>query len=39
MDKPLTQKDFSEARAKVQPSVGKEDIKQYEQWMAEFGSA
>jgi len=39
MDKPLTNQDFEEAMAKVQPSVGKEDIKQYENWMNEFGSA
>jgi katanin p60 ATPase-containing subunit A1 len=39
MDKPLTNKDFDEALSKVQPSVGREDIKQYENWMNEFGSA
>eukprot|EP01127_Copromyxa_protea_P001988 TRINITY_DN11890_c0_g1_i1.p1 TRINITY_DN11890_c0_g1~~TRINITY_DN11890_c0_g1_i1.p1 ORF type:complete len:527 (+),score=119.83 TRINITY_DN11890_c0_g1_i1:33-1583(+) len=39
MDKPLTTADFREALSKVQPSVGKEDLKQYEQWMTEFGSA
>lgn len=39
MDKPLTNKDFDEALSKVQPSVSKDDIKQYENWMNEFGSA
>eukprot|EP01126_Amoeba_proteus_P064983 TRINITY_DN9163_c0_g1_i6.p1 TRINITY_DN9163_c0_g1~~TRINITY_DN9163_c0_g1_i6.p1 ORF type:complete len:248 (-),score=57.21 TRINITY_DN9163_c0_g1_i6:58-801(-) len=39
MDIPLTSTDFKEALSKVQPSVGKEEVKQYEQWMNEFGSA
>ena len=29
--------DFSEAIKNVKPSVGKNDLVEYEKWMAEFG--
>uniref|UniRef100_A0A7S3ZAK4 Katanin p60 ATPase-containing subunit A1 n=1 Tax=Lotharella globosa TaxID=91324 RepID=A0A7S3ZAK4_9EUKA len=36
---PITQQDFLEACKKISSSVGKEDLKKYEDWMKEFGSA
>eukprot|EP00163_Fabomonas_tropica_P034883 TRINITY_DN9940_c0_g1_i1.p1 TRINITY_DN9940_c0_g1~~TRINITY_DN9940_c0_g1_i1.p1 ORF type:complete len:577 (-),score=136.85 TRINITY_DN9940_c0_g1_i1:103-1833(-) len=38
METPVTSEDFDEAVQKVQPSVGKDDIKKHEKWAAEFGS-
>jgi len=35
---PLTQEDFLDTIQKVSPSVGKQDLVKYEQWMKEFGS-
>lgn len=39
MDRPLTKANFEDALSKVQPSVGKDDIVKYENWMNDFGSA
>jgi len=39
MDCPLVKSDFEETLNRVQPSVGKEEIAKYEQWMKEFGSS
>ena len=39
MNQPVTDSDFKTAISKVQPSVGKEEIKKYEQWKNEFGSS
>mmetsp|Transcript_22450 Transcript_22450/g.39721 ORF Transcript_22450/g.39721 Transcript_22450/m.39721 type:complete len:554 (-) Transcript_22450:6-1667(-) len=38
-EEPITQSDFLEACKKIQSSVGKEDLKKYDEWMKEFGSA
>ena len=35
---PLTMEDFEEAIKKNQPSVSKGNLKEFEEWMAEFGS-
>jgi hypothetical protein len=39
MDRPLTKSNFDDAISKVQPSVGKDDIAKYVNWMNDFGSA
>lgn len=38
LDAPITRRDFEAAVAKVQPSVGKADLKRFEQWMTEYGA-
>jgi len=38
VEQPITKDDFSEALKKVQSSVGKENIRQFEKWKEEFGS-
>lgn len=35
----VTQGDFLESINKISSSVGTQDLKKYEKWMAEFGSA
>ncbi|CAM9361775.1 unnamed protein product [Heterosigma akashiwo] len=35
----VTMEDFLTAAGKVNRSVGEQDLKKYEQWMSEFGSA
>lgn len=35
---PLKKEDFAEALKNVNKSVGKDDLKHYEQWMKQFGS-
>lgn len=37
MNIPLTMDDFKEALKNVKPSVGKGDLKNYEEWMKEYG--
>ena len=37
MTVPLTMEDFQEALKNVKPSVGKGDLANYDNWMAEFG--
>jgi SpoVK/Ycf46/Vps4 family AAA+-type ATPase len=39
LEVPATKEDFETAISKIQSSVGAEDIKKYEDWMKEFGSA
>lgn len=39
MDCPLAKSDFEETLSRIQPSVGKEEISKYENWMKEFGSS
>ncbi|GAB5357308.1 hypothetical protein AAMO2058_000363400 [Amorphochlora amoebiformis] len=39
LEEPITQDDFLEACKNVQSSVAKEDLKKYQDWMNEFGSA
>lgn len=39
IEEPITQADFAAACRKIQSSVSKEDLKKYEEWMKEFGSA
>ena len=39
VEEEITEKDLQDAAHKVKPSVGKEDLKRYESWMAEFGSS
>jgi len=39
LEDPITQQDFLDACKKIQSSVGKDDLKKYQDWMAEFGSA
>ena len=36
---PLTQQDFETSLKKIQSSVSASDLKKYEEWMAEYGSA
>jgi katanin p60 ATPase-containing subunit A1 len=38
MDIPLTQKDFIDALKNISPSVSNTHLKEYEDWMKEFGS-
>lgn len=38
LDLPVSRLDFSEAIARTNKSVSKEDLDKYEKWMAEFGS-
>lgn len=39
MDQPVTMSDFLEAISRVNSSVNnREDIKKYDQWMADYGS-
>lgn len=38
IDKPVTHDDFMAAIRNVKKSVGKDDLKRYEQWMSDFGS-
>ncbi len=38
MDAPIAQ-DFDQSISKVQPSVGKGDLKRFETWMAEYGAS
>jgi len=38
LDIPISQNDFQEALKNIQKSVGKEDLKAFEQFMSEFGS-
>lgn len=37
MELPATKEDFDNAIARIQSSVSASDIKQYEDWMKEFG--
>ena len=39
LEVPATRADFESAISKIQSSVGADDIKKYENWMKEFGSA
>jgi len=39
LDLPVTQQDFDEALKKCNKSVSQDDLKKYEEWMAEFGSS
>lgn len=39
VDLPVSTQDFSEAIAKCNKSVSKEDLAKYEKWMREFGSS
>lgn len=39
VDLPVSTQDFSEAIAKCNKSVSKQDLEKYEQWMKEFGSS
>jgi katanin p60 ATPase-containing subunit A1 len=39
LEVPATKADFESAISKIQSSVGADDIKKYEDWMKEFGSA
>jgi katanin p60 ATPase-containing subunit A1 len=39
LELPVTKKDFSEALAKCNKSVSREDLDKYEKWMVEFGSS
>ncbi len=39
MDAPITAQDFDQSISKVQPSVGKGDLKRFETWMAEYGAS
>ncbi|KAJ3277124.1 Katanin p60 ATPase-containing subunit A1 [Terramyces sp. JEL0728] len=39
LELPLLKEDFEMAIKKIQSSVGQSDLKQYEEWMKEFGSA
>ena len=39
LEMPATKEDFETAIAKISSSVSAEDIKKYEDWMKEFGSA
>ena len=34
VDEEITEKDLQDAAQKVKPSVGKDDLKRYENWMA-----
>lgn len=38
LDIPTRQSDFEAAIAKISSSVSKDDLKRYEEWMAEYGS-
>ena len=38
MDCPITVADFDASISKVQPSVGKQDLKKFVSWMDEYGS-
>lgn len=38
VDLPVTSVDFSEAVSKTRKSVSEADVKNFENWMAEFGS-
>jgi katanin p60 ATPase-containing subunit A1 len=38
LNRPITREDFEEVIGKVQPSVGRQDIAKYENWMKEYGS-
>ena len=39
IDAPIKLADFEASISKVQPSVGKNDLKKFEQWMIEFGAS
>jgi katanin p60 ATPase-containing subunit A1 len=39
LELPATRVDFLDAIAKIHPSVSQNDLKQYQDWMKEFGSA
>lgn len=39
VDLPVTLVDFTDAIGKCNKSVSKQDLKRYENWMAEFGSS
>lgn len=39
LELPLTKEDFEMAITKIQSSVAQSDLKLYEDWMKEFGSA
>lgn len=39
LELPLLKEDFEMAIKKIQSSVAQSDLKQYEEWMKEFGSA
>jgi len=38
IETPITRDEFLKAISRVKPSVGKQDLKKFEQWMNEFGS-
>jgi katanin p60 ATPase-containing subunit A1 len=38
MDKPVSKQDFETAFSKINPSVGTEQLKKYEEWKNDFGS-
>lgn len=38
MKEPITMEDFIQAIAKINPSVGKNDIKKHEEWLRVYGS-
>jgi katanin p60 ATPase-containing subunit A1 len=39
LEVPCSREDFNNSIAKIQSSVSQADIKKYEEWMKEFGSA
>ena len=39
IEEQVTEADLLESAKKVKPSVGKEDLKRYQAWMAQFGSS
>jgi katanin p60 ATPase-containing subunit A1 len=39
LEAPASKGDFEEAIKKIQSSVSQADIKRYQEWMSEFGSA
>ncbi len=39
LEVPLSQGDFEASLTKIQSSVSGGDLKRYEEWMAEYGSA
>jgi katanin p60 ATPase-containing subunit A1 len=38
MTEPVTQGDFVQAIAKINPSVGERDVQRHEKWLREYGS-